>query len=325
MNATPLFAHEKELPILKKPFCHLLDYLIRISDKNFVLNPSIGDGSVQRFGLEEGLEVWVLNCSLKKEVEIQQYLLKTEHETCFTVTYFLEVNDIKISIGLENSQVGIHQDRLLLSQLQDQSLWLAPMSRMRCLCISFSKSWLANISKDNPKLHKIYESICATENIFISDAMTSAEKEQIEELFNLSKENQFGTFYVRTAVLKIMIDFLRDLDVERFVKVNTTIRSTIDEAKNYLRKHVATGIPDLKALAKELSLSESTLKRQFKKHTGLTMSAFFIQSKMEYAQQLILKQGTTIAETAGLVGYRSVDKFARMYKKHCQHAMSDNP
>lgn len=326
MNAGVIVCHtKKKLPTLKNRFSHLLDCLIKISDKNFVLNPSIGEGSVQRFGLEEGLEVWVLDCSLNQEIEIQQYLIKTEQETCFTVTYFLELNEIKLSICMENWQVGIHQDRLLLSQLHDQSLWLAPMSRIRCLCISFSKSWLSNISEGNPKLHKIYESICATENIIISDAMTSAEKEQIEELFNLSKENQFGTFYVRTAVLKIMIDFLRDLDVERFIKVNTTIRSTIDEAKNYLRKHVATGIPDLKALAKELSLSESTLKRQFKKHTGLTMSAFFIQSKMEYAQQLISKQGTTIAETAGLVGYRSVDKFARMYKKHCLQAMPGNP
>jgi AraC-like DNA-binding protein len=315
---------KKNLPILRKPFDHLLGCLISISDKDFVLNPSIGEGRAQRFGLEEGLEAWVLDCSLKRGIEIEKYLIKTNHETCFTVTYFLQVYDTKLSIGRDNCQIEIHQDRLLLSQLQDESVWLAPMSRLRCLCISFSKSWLSNIAKDNPKLHKIYESICATENILISDAMTSAEKEQICELFNLSKQKQFGTFYVRTAVLKIMIDFLRNLGAERFTKINTTIRGTIDEIKNYLRKHITGGIPDLKALATEFCLSESTLKRHFKKHTGLTMSAFFIQSKMEYAQQLISKQGTTVAETAGLVGYRSVHKFVRMYKKHSQHSMAVN-
>jgi two-component system response regulator YesN len=92
--------------------------------------------------------------------------------------------------------------------------------------------------------------------------------------------------------------------------------SVICEVEQYLNSHIKGKLPVLKALAQKFSISESTLKRQFKKRLGVNISNYFINKKMEYAKQIMRENSIGVTDAAHIVGYTSVHNFITMFKKH---------
>jgi AraC-like DNA-binding protein len=146
--------------------------------------------------------------------------------------------------------------------------------------------------------------------------MNTSEKELISEMLNFSSERLLGNFSIKSVVFKIVADYLNRLNGQDGFDFNRLrAQDFLTEVEQYLLQHVGEALPDLKSLASQFGMSESTFRRQFKKRYGVTMSAFFISSKMEYARQL-LDQNHSVSNVAKLVGYQSVEKFSKMYKRH---------
>jgi two-component system response regulator YesN len=92
-----------------------------------------------------------------------------------------------------------------------------------------------------------------------------------------------------------------------------------------LCKRITGPLPDTKELAQQFFMSESTLKRKFKKRFGLSMSTYFIIKKMAYAQQLMTVAGATLKDTASMVGYKNITNFAAMFKKYLDVHAQNTP
>ncbi len=86
----------------------------------------------------------------------------------------------------------------------------------------------------------------------------------------------------------------------------------VQKVKNFIR----TGYMDeltVEGIAHSLNLDRRYLSRLFKEHTGSTIQAYLIHTRMEAADQY-LRQGYSVQEAAALSGYRDVPNFSRMYK-----------
>ena len=72
----------------------------------------------------------------------------------------------------------------------------------------------------------------------------------------------------------------------------------------------------LKEVYEIFPVSKSTLIREFKEETGMTIVEYRNQKRMEYAAQLLKEWDCTIAEVASKVGISSLSYFSRQFKAH---------
>ena len=88
-------------------------------------------------------------------------------------------------------------------------------------------------------------------------------------------------------------------------KVDSILDNYISNAKN----------PEMRQVAQSLGLSISVFKRIFQEMYGVSFYEYFLNKKMKYAAELLLKglRGGLVSE---MVGYSQPIKFTKMFKKH---------
>lgn len=87
-------------------------------------------------------------------------------------------------------------------------------------------------------------------------------------------------------------------------------------AKRYI-EHNKDRIISCEDVAKECCLSRKQLSRIFKKHTGMTLTEYLIDSRVKYAKKLVLNKEHSIKEISFMLGFESESCFVSFFKRHC--------
>lgn len=302
----------------------VIDLFVKRSEKKLILAPSIGKGYVQIFDLEKGLQARFWDCCLNEEMDLYS---DAEHEienAYFTLAFFLNPEVLQFAEKGTFLQKNIIWDTLFISAVSEYKMHIASTSRVHCLSISFSKKWLNNnVFREKEAFETLKEEIDRAESFSLLESMNSSEKETIKELLHASWKKSLGSFYIKSAVLKIVCDFFYKLkekqspDTKTFSPVNL-----ISEVEKFLNDHITSSPPKLKDVAIKFSISESTLNRHFRKKHGVNISTYFFRRRMEYGRYLLQEKNKNFTETAYLLGYRNVNHFINMFRKY-QEALRD--
>lgn len=87
--------------------------------------------------------------------------------------------------------------------------------------------------------------------------------------------------------------------------------------RNYLRKHLSNNILTIPFLAREFTMSESTLLRRIKRLTGLTPQQYLQEIRLEKARRLLkTRECSSVRQVASRVGYRNARSFSRSFRAH---------
>lgn len=89
----------------------------------------------------------------------------------------------------------------------------------------------------------------------------------------------------------------------------------INLAAEYLRNHLDEQEP-VKRLCEYLHISEASLKRLFREHTGKSPRTFALDWRMGWARAQLAQAGTTVKSVAYALGYRHANDFSRAFKRH---------
>jgi len=89
---------------------------------------------------------------------------------------------------------------------------------------------------------------------------------------------------------------------------------TIEQVKGYVEKHLGDEL-HVEKLAEQVHLNADYLNRIFKKETGISISRYVIQRKMERAKWLLHHTDWTLVEVAAAVGYYNYSSFTRSFTK----------
>ncbi len=310
-------------PVIKVPFHKLIDLFIQKSEHRFILDPLTGNGSVQIFEVERGLQARFWDCCFNQEIQTYSELASELDNSYFTLAFFLNMQGLQFTNRGTVLPENIIWDTVFISAVCDYKIHVALKTTVHCMSISFSKKWLNNnVFEDNEAFDKLKGQLNTIESCSILESMTSSEKKVIQELLEASWEKSFGSFYIKSAVLKIVCDFFYKLKAKQtFNKSNVSPGTSIVEVERYLCDHLLLPLPNLKHLAGKFSVSEPTLKRHFKKRYGVNMSTYFTKKKMEYAQQLMHEKDKSVRETAFMLGYKHVNNFIAMFKKHIKSGL----
>ncbi|WP_179215296.1 helix-turn-helix domain-containing protein [Paenibacillus sp. MY03] len=89
--------------------------------------------------------------------------------------------------------------------------------------------------------------------------------------------------------------------------------ATTNQIMAYIRQHFAQKL-SMSLLAEQVHLNENYLSQVFKKDTGITITSYIIDVRMEQAKKLLATQRYKINEVAAEVGYASEAHFSTAFK-----------
>ena len=88
---------------------------------------------------------------------------------------------------------------------------------------------------------------------------------------------------------------------------------TIRDVQRWMEKNVASDL-SVTTLAQQASLSDRTLQRRFTEATGLPISKYVQELRIEKARGLLERTAKPISEICWAVGYEDVSAFSRLFK-----------
>jgi hypothetical protein len=277
----------------KVSFNNLIDLFIKRSAHRYILHPSIGKGYVQIFDLEKGLQTQFWDCCFKEGIEIYSNVSSEIESEYFTLAFFLNMEGLRFADKNIFLKENIIWDTVFIPAASNCKIYMAPKARGHCLSISFSKKWLMNNVFGTDEFKNLKEKISVTKSFSLLESMNSSEKKLVQDLLDVSWKKSLGSFYIKFSVLKIISDFFYKIRERNTFSLNDPWFDTITKVEEYLNNHLTGAFPNLKDLAYKFSISESTLRRHFKKRYGVNMSTYFACKKAEYAQNAQMKKYET--------------------------------
>ena len=91
--------------------------------------------------------------------------------------------------------------------------------------------------------------------------------------------------------------------------------SVVEKAAQYIRDHIGLQELSREDIAKHVYLNPDYLTRIFKKETGMSISDYMQQCRLNYAKQLLTETNYTVSEIAVTVGYSNISYFSTIFKK----------
>lgn len=130
---------------------------------------------------------------------------------------------------------------------------------------------------------------------------------------------QSNLFYDMMKVKKINImreEFVTSklFELYRFLFSKDASPNYVSAVQNFIDYNYMRADLSIENIAHSLNLNRSYLTRLFKKTIGISIQDYLIQVRMQHATTL-LQTGTSVQNTAYLVGYTDVFNFSKMFKK----------
>jgi two-component system response regulator YesN len=109
-------------------------------------------------------------------------------------------------------------------------------------------------------------------------------------------------------------EFVVEVAAER-LQYEDANRSVIERVKQYIRGQIGEQDLSREQIARHVYLNPDYLTRLFKKETGMSISDYLQQQRIEYAKQLLAHSDLPVSAVALSSGYANLSYFSTLFKK----------
>jgi hypothetical protein len=203
----------------------------------FILEPPLGSGSLQVIHLARGLEAWFWNCSFNHEVELFGNDMPQSRNRYFTLLCFLDTHGFKLSHADTMLGENIRWNTAFLSNNCPYKMEISPKVYGRCVSISFSETWFShNIAAEREHITDLHKKLTELKSNSRVGTLNDSEQRLVQELMSVSWKKWFGTFYIKSLVLRIVSDVLyRIMQRESFSINHLCLQKRVPEIEKYLQ------------------------------------------------------------------------------------------
>lgn len=193
-----------------------------------------------------------------------------------------------------------------------QSIDNSPYER---IVINLKRDYIAALSPDGFSLEDcFYARPLGTGNLRVLSPDALQEFLTLYEgLESTTAPDCFGHSVVQNAYTSLLLLFLNKQFQADPSAYKNTMPAYITGTMQYIDSHLDEPLR-LSVLAKKFHVSESYLSAQFKHHTGLTLRAYLLDRKINFAKQL-LQKGVSVTEACYRSGFNDYANFIRSFKK----------
>ncbi|MGC4038957.1 MAG: AraC family transcriptional regulator [Chitinophagaceae bacterium] len=291
-------------------------------DPNLIpLNGDPGLRHLMAVEIEKGFFIRARNYMLRKEAKFP--LTTTElNGQMFMISVLLTPDSMLIQTDYEwparRKTIRKEKNVVLLSTVSGISFVVKAGAPVKAMDMCFSSSWLIQ----QVPLHKraSVQSLLSrwAGKSAVSFAGLSIENYKIvNDMVDKVNSREPELLFLKSRALMLINELIENeisAKEEKAVNVPANL-ATMVEIEKKIGSSPERPMPDLKTLAREYSLSESTLKRQFKKVYGKAIYEYHLCKKMELAKRIISNGELSVTQLAYTLGYEKVSSFIKVFKK----------
>ncbi len=131
-------------------------------------------------------------------------------------------------------------------------------------------------------------------------------KEIVEAIYRAGNVN---------TICKITEECIQEFE-QNCMQTENGVRSDIDQVKQYIAYHVDEDL-SIDKLAAKVYLSQGYLSYIFKKETGMNLSRYIKQCRMEKAKEMLKGTNMKIVQICEKVGFSNVSYFCQSFREYC--------
>jgi len=119
-------------------------------------------------------------------------------------------------------------------------------------------------------------------------------------------------------LLSIFCNYIAKLGNEILLLQRKEESDIVGRVKEYVLKNFMNENICMKNIVDYIHLSPSHVSRMFHKQTGVTLTRFINDVRIEEARKLLISTKMTVSEVCYAVGYKSLSNFTKMFKKNTE-------
>jgi len=268
---------------------------------------------MKRIGLkvESSVSVIEFMTAFKHRFTEETYVKKGDTHDFPEIIYSLD-NDVYVTV--DDMEYTIKAGEMLIYAPKSYHMLTRPVNAT-VLIVSFVPGY-EKISRIYNKVIKLNKE---TQNHFINTI------EELVENINFSKNNGIPELSLKNGVPQIQKEIIK-VKFETFLLMLEKMSPDIFENHGEFSTQLSSIISNLKnnissnytiyEMAKLNMMSESKLKKLFRKYLNTSPISYFHKMKIDYAKALLIEGEKNITEISAELGFQSIHYFSRFFKKH---------
>jgi AraC-like DNA-binding protein len=280
------------------------------------------NGSLLITELEQGFYIKAWDYQLKEDTKFYLRATDSNHPLVFMITYFFTPDSFYLDDGKKGAvqlrKINQLSNTLFTSNKTDFAFNVKASMPVKALDITFSYDWLMAQYSDATKdrlSDVLFDEGDSQPAIF--ETFSIDDYKMISEIMDKAFNNDWDLIFLKSRVLTMVNTLIANILSKNDVLSNKTpgYLPVLINVEKKLSSILHEKLPNLKEIAKEFSLSESTLKRQFKQVYGKAIYEYYLFKKMELAKRMLMENNMTISQVAYSLGYEKASPFIRIFKR----------
>jgi transcriptional regulator GlxA family with amidase domain len=242
------------------------------------------------------------DCSLLAVQDADLIVVPSMDEACLE-------KGIQPNEDVENKLSELRSRQIPILALGNGAIGLGRLGLLKGKIVAINKSSLSRAEQQFPESYFVnHNSFISSRGIYSSVSLYGG----IDAiLYRLAKfrGDQFANFCAALGQMTSSECFVPVIESQRDHEDQVILRAQA-WMDSHFQLHNAAG-----EIAALLDMSSATLKRRFKKATGLSVSRYIQLLRIQRAKQLLLTSGRTVNDIATFIGYANQSFFANSFKK----------
>ncbi|KIA93522.1 hypothetical protein OA93_21975 [Flavobacterium sp. KMS] len=288
------------------------------TDGNFIVIPdSIQTGTRYVLDCGDGIIAYYIDVAYNKSLH---FIQKNNTNDFVGIYYNLTEGEASLKSNTFMHDVGRWKYNLsVIDGGLESNYFVKNGSKTYSLCIFVKKTTIATFAKkNNITFHNIDKIADSEKNTIIRlDRMSSESYHILTDLRKLKVGGPVFDLNLIGTVHLLLSNYLRKIASHRIIiqTVNESDLANIVATQMFLISNIEDHFPTIKLMASKANMSESKFKNLFKKITGATPNAFFMDNKMLLAKELLEKKQLSISQVSDKLNFTNNSYFASKFKE----------
>ncbi len=266
--------------------------------------------------LEPGLSYRISNLILNTNVEYR----RTPSASFRLILYFYQFSFeesayVKIDDTVLESTEKLYSIVLMTTSQTTETIILKKGTGIKGLSVEVDEDWLvANI-----KNFADYRQFSQNRNCCVIDFINAKQRKILSDIFDHSDQSQFPQLFIKSRVLRLTEQFLGNICNRSLSAIpeftNQKDFQSLLRVENLLLQKYSEQFPSIESLAKTALMSESKLKKLFKKAFGLAPYEYYQKNRMHKAKELLTSRKHSVTQVGSMLGYQNLSNFSSAFKK----------
>jgi len=299
-----------------EPFAKQLEGKV---DGNFIIVPeSIQTGTRYILDCGEGIIAYYIDVKYHKNLHLIQKNLSNDF-----VGIYYNLTEGQASVSTTNFMNDVGRWKYNLAVIDgalESDYHVKKGSTTFALCLFIKKSMIRLFAVKNnihfPNLDKITD---PSKNTMVRfDRMSSNSFHILNDLRKLKVGGPVFDLNLKGSVHMLVSNYLKKIAANRIIiqTVNKTDLNKIIVTQMFLIENIREPFPSIHIMATMANMSDSKFKNLFRKITGMTPNAFFMDNKLILAREMLESKQFSISQVSDELNFTNNSYFASKFKEH---------